>query len=140
MSLQETQNSASFFKINDYDTLSNAYSNEDYMSPDISFSSSSSSNSIEPNITCSCYNLNSDSSDNSFKTQEEIFVCCVDYQAKVQGDIDMKYADRVRLLYLSDDFALVENLINGKCGYVPTNCIKTLGKFLNQIKATNRNY
>ncbi len=139
ISLLETQNNASIFEINDcIDTLSNAFSNEDYISPDVSFSQSA--NSIESNKTCSCYDSSSDSFESAFKTDDAVYVCCVDYQAQIQGDLNMKYADRVKLLHSNDDFALVENLINGKCGYVPTNSIKTLSEFLSQIKTTHRNY
>lgn len=123
-------------------SVKNAYSNEDYASPDVSFTTFF--NSTESIGACSCCSSSSVSNKSSLSTKknqdEDIYVCSGDYRAKIKGDINLKYADRVRILYLNEEFALVENLTNGNCGYVLKSCIKTLTEFINDIKLSKSNY
>ena len=54
-----------------------------------------------------------------------IYVYQLPYKAEFDGDIDLKYTERVQMLYATDDFTLVKK-INGsdECGYVSTRCLK----------------
>ncbi len=114
----------------------NAYSNKDYMSSD---SSSSSSLNLSMKICSCCTNINLDDNDCSIYKQDQIFVCFKSYEAKIQGDLGLKYADRVKLICLNDGIALIENVISGKLGYVPFhNHLCTLDQFLNELTKKNR--
>lgn len=122
-------------------TQNNAYSNRDYESPDAS-SSLSMTQSMQ---SCSCFSLSdssssvsSTSSNSSSISSNEIYVCCKEYKARIQGDLNLKFADRVKLVHLNEEYALVENVISGQFGYVPFECIKTLNEFLSNIKLLNR--
>lgn len=113
----------------------NAYSNKDYMSSD----SSSSSLNLSMKICSCCTNINLDDNDCSIYKQDQIFVCFKSYEAKIQGDLGLKYADRVKLICLNDGIALIENVISGKLGYVPFhNHLCTLDQFLNELTKKNR--
>lgn len=76
-------------------SLKNAYSNEDYASPDVSFTTFF--NSTESIRACSCCNSSSVSNKSPLSTMknqdEDIYVCSEDYRAKIKGDINLKYAD-----------------------------------------------
>jgi len=62
----------------------------------------------------------------------ELFVCCIPYQPKIQGDLSLNYADRVKLIHANSDYCLVQNIVSKQCGYVPSNCITLLNNFLNR--------
>jgi hypothetical protein len=64
--------------------------------------------------------------------ENELFVCCIPYEPMIQGDLNLKYADRVKLIHANSDYCLVQNIISKQCGYVPSNCITLLNNFLNQ--------
>ena len=65
---------------------------------------------------------------------DSLYVCCIAYTARFEGDIDLNFSDRVKLIHANQDYALVKNILNDKCGYVPVYCIQTITKFLDQIK------
>jgi hypothetical protein len=73
---------------------------------------------------------------------DQLFVCKLAYQAKFEGDISLQFADRVRLLHgivdqkaiSANDYVLVENISNGKCGYVPGRNLATVASFLDDLK------
>ena len=65
--------------------------------------------------------------------QDQLHVCIVPYSAKIQGDLSLKYAERVKVIHSNNDFSLVQNIVSKQCGYVPTNCIVLLSNFLNQL-------
>ena len=70
----------------------------------------------------------------NFETTDTLYVCCIAYTAKFEGDISLNFSDRVKLIHANHDYALVKNILNDKCGYVPLYCIQTITKFLDQIK------
>ena len=65
---------------------------------------------------------------------ERLYVCCKAFRAKMDGDLSLRFTDRVKLIHKNDDIALVKNILNGKCGYVPRDCITTISEFLNEIQ------
>jgi hypothetical protein len=65
---------------------------------------------------------------------ERLYVCCKAFRAKMDGDLSLRFTDRVKLIHQNDDIALVKNILNGKCGYVPRDCITTISEFLNEIQ------
>jgi hypothetical protein len=62
----------------------------------------------------------------------DIFVCCFQFKAQNPGDLNIKYGEKVRVIYRSDNkqFVLVQMLGSGICGYVPSYCLTTLNRFL----------
>ena len=63
-----------------------------------------------------------------------LYVCTMPYQARFEGDLSLKYTDRVRVLHATEDYALVKK-INGsyECGYVSTRCLISLSEFLKRL-------
>jgi hypothetical protein len=62
---------------------------------------------------------------------ETIFACCLDYDAKHEGDLTVKVADRIHIVHDSGtDFVLVKHIKSLKCGYIPRVCILNVNKFL----------
>lgn len=70
----------------------------------------------------------------STQFEDIIYVCTMPYQARFEGDLSLKYTDRVRVLHATEDFALVKK-INGseECGYVSTRCLISLTEFLKRL-------
>ena len=64
--------------------------------------------------------------------QDNILVCCHKYDSVNPGDLNLKFSQKVRVLYQSDSekFILVQILGSGKCGYVPRQCLVTVNRFL----------
>lgn len=132
---------ASLSQINN-EHVQKAFSNDSYSSPTKFNSTQSSSaystdsSSYDYSSYCSsCSSSGSDTSDSYY--QETLYVCCIAYQPKIQGDLNLAFADRVKLIHMNDDFALVENIITRKCGYVPRYCISTMTQFLKEVKYLN---
>lgn len=63
----------------------------------------------------------------------QLYVCVVPYEAKVQGDLTLNYAERIKLIHTTNGMSLVQNISTKQCGYVPYFCITLLSAFLNQI-------
>ena len=64
------------------------------------------------------------------KDEVVIFVCNKPYVAKLEGDLSLKYSDRVQLLHHNEQVVLVKNLLTGICGYVPIQNLISLENFL----------
>lgn len=64
---------------------------------------------------------------------EQLYVCCVPFEAKIQGDLSLTYSERIKLIHLNNEYSLVQNISTKQCGYVPNNCITLLSSFLNQF-------
>lgn len=94
---------------------------------------SSSNNSSSSSSSC-----NSSTDSEAYYEEDTLYVCCISYQAKLQGDLNLVFADRVKLIHMNDDFALVEHIVTRKCGYVPRFCISTMNQFLSQVKYLKR--
>lgn len=127
----------------------NIFSNDDYDSP---FQSSFVSQSTSK---CSCYNdcsscadceknetnsenLSQDNNESYFDIDNErLYVCCKAFKAKMDGDLSLRFTDRIKLIHQNNDIALVKNILNGKCGYVPRDCITTISEFLSEIQYFN---
>ena len=67
------------------------------------------------------------------KDEAVVLVCNKPYIAKLEGDLSLKYADRVQLLHQNGQVVLVKNLLTGVCGYVPTQNLISLENFLNMF-------
>ena len=75
----------------------------------------------------------SSSGDNKNR-DSKFFVCCINYDARIEGDLTLRFTDRVKLIHANKDFALVKNLFTEKCGWVPRYCIQAIAEFLEDIK------
>ena len=67
------------------------------------------------------------------KQDAVIFVCNKPYTAKIEGDLSLKYADRVQLLHNNGQVVLVKNLLTSICGYVPIQNLISLENFLSMF-------
>ena len=61
-----------------------------------------------------------------------IYVCQSSYAAEFDGDINLKYTERVEVLHATEDFTLVKK-INGQTGYVSTRCVTSLEEFMKRF-------
>ena len=57
-------------------------------------------------------------------------VCIKPHIATVEGDMPLRYTDRVQLLHENNGVLLVRNLLTGSCGYVPAHHLISLEQFL----------
>jgi hypothetical protein len=133
---------------------SRAFSNVYYTSPILSRSvsiTSSSSESLsfssdmfsEPTgITANSFECNSEqfksvngSYFDSVKSSENsLHVCVLAYKAQFEGDLSVNFAERVKILHsVNNEYALVKNISNNNCGYVPRKCLSPLNEFLAEI-------
>ena len=64
---------------------------------------------------------------------DEIFVCTIPNEYKFQGDLNLNYSDRVKLIHSNTDYCLVQNILTKQCGYVPKNSITLLSNILKQF-------
>lgn len=104
----------------------------------ISSDFSSSYNSSSTSEYSSDYSSSSTSSTTVHHDQDTLYVCCIAYKPKIQGDLNLAFADRVKLIHMNDDYALVENILTKQCGYVPRFCISTMSQFLTELKYLNK--
>jgi hypothetical protein len=136
---------------------SHAYSNRFYHSPVKSTNSSTSESSCEYSYKCKLNSFSQNSfhmhqfssiNNHQFKSvtetffdsnkDDELYVCCVSYEAKDNSEVTLDFADRVKIIYDKDDMVLVQNITNGQCGYVPMHCIISLDSFLNDLKLLSK--
>jgi hypothetical protein len=71
--------------------------------------------------------------DKQDNNENEIFVCTIPNKYKFQGDLNLNYSDRVKLIHSNTDYCLVQNILTNQCGYVPKNSIILLSNFLKQF-------
>jgi hypothetical protein len=67
-------------------------------------------------------------------TATTTYVCCLSVIGFEDGDIDLNFSERVKLLNSCGNFALVQVMQTGLVGYVPMNCLLPLDQFLSDIK------
>lgn len=123
-----------------YNQECKTYYNQNYSTPlnynkEKHFSISSSNDSSK--------STNENESDYSFSNQvttdvhsehEQFYVCNVkSIDPKSQGDLNLKFGDRVRLIHKDRDYFLVQDIVRGQCGYVKHQFIIPLQTFLNQF-------
>lgn len=104
-----------------------AYSNPDYETLPISCGSSQCSYASSCDETSDFQAL--------YATVEQdsgIYVCQSSYAAEFDGDINLKYTERVEVLHATEDFTLVKK-INGQTGYVSTRCVTSLEEFMKRF-------
>lgn len=77
-------------------------------------------------------------SSEDYHLEQTLYVCCVEYKARIQGDLTLNFADRVKLIHMNAEHCLVENILTRQCGYVPRYCVATMEQFLRQVKYLNR--
>lgn len=75
---------------------------------------------------------NSDFFDESIET-EVVYVCKASYSAQAHGDLSLRFTDRVHILQVNGNYALVRNVFNQECGHVPVKCLQTLDEFMRSI-------
>lgn len=108
---------------------SGAYSNPDYETLPISCESSQ----------CSSEGSCDEASDFQplYATIEQdsgIYVCQSPYAAEFDGDINLKYTERVEVLHATEDFTLVKKINgSGETGYVSTKCVTSLEEFMKRF-------
>lgn len=139
-------------QINDNET-NGVFSNQTYLSPVAQRNLSTSSSTTEEDFYSqyqsysfkstefksvnSNFFLQSTENDiinNQTNDQEQLYVCCIPYDARVQGDLNLKFAERVKLIHSNNNgMSLVQNVSNKQCGYVPTISITLLASFLKQF-------
>jgi len=66
----------------------------------------------------------------------DYYVCILDYKPKLEGDIAIKYSDKVKVInsgssLTNNNYVFVQLLKNGKYGYAPKKCFISLAQFLN---------
>ena len=96
--------------------------------------SSQSSESSQCSPTNSCENSEFQTLYPSVNQESEVYVCQLPYTAEFDGDIDLKYTERVQVLHATEDFTLVKK-INGseERGYVSTRCLTSLEEFIKKF-------
>ena len=104
--------------------------------------------SLVTNSTNASYNYSNDSLsttatqdsfENEFNTlySSDYYVCILDYKPKLEGDIGIKYSDKVKvinggsILSTNNNYVFVQLLKNGKYGYVPKKSLISLAQYLN---------
>ena len=129
---------------------SNAYSNQSYASPILRRQFNLTPQSLYSSslgFSQSCDFSDSADSEQFNSINTEIFdedesdltyACCVSYDAQIQGDLTLRFSERVKLLHYEENFSLVQNLHTKTCGYVPTYCIMKLSRFLRDFKYLNK--
>lgn len=75
---------------------------------------------------------NSDFFDESLEP-EVVYVCKASYTAQAHGDMSLRFTDRVHVLQVNGDYALVRNVFSQECGHVPIKCLQTLDEFMRSI-------
>lgn len=65
---------------------------------------------------------------------QNVYVCIVPTNATHQGDIALKFSERVKIIQMTNHSALVRVLHNGSVGYVPTDNLIPLARFLDSIQ------
>jgi hypothetical protein len=109
------------------DSTTYAYSNSDYDSPPSTRFSGSSFCSSTTNSS------GSESNFSSVDQYAEIYVCHLPYKAQYDGDISLKYTDRVQVLHATEEFTLVKKINGSECGYVSTSCLTSLHEFIKKF-------
>lgn len=61
-------------------------------------------------------------------TKPQVMVCCLEIRSTIDGDLSLKYGDKVKLIHESktNEYLLVQKLANGQCGLVPKQCLTSL--------------
>ena len=103
-----------------------------YCTSDDSYSSelSSSFDYTQPTQTLKTVNYStcdqsilSASSTENVALESGIYLCNQDFQANIKGDINLKHMDKVKVIHVNQDYALVKKLSTGETGYCPKRCI-----------------
>jgi hypothetical protein len=96
---------------------------------------------IYENTTTLNDSASQDSMESSYSSNEtsvlpdhrhDVYSCCFEFKGINPGDLDIKYGEKVRIIYSSENkqYYLVQMLVSGKCGYVPAKCLTTLNRFM----------
>ncbi len=107
------------------DSTTFAFSNSIYDSPVSSrFSESANSSSNTCSDESAPFSL-------PIHQKMEVYVCKSPYTAKYEGDISLKYTERVNILYATEEFTLVKKIDGANVfGYVSTACLTSLQDFI----------
>lgn len=65
---------------------------------------------------------------------QNVYVCVVPTTATQQGDIGLRFSERVKIIQMTNHSALVRVLHDGSVGYVPTDNLIPLSRFLESIQ------
>lgn len=101
------------------------------------------SNSVDGRVQVEQTNGNKSDHASSFNQSSaesgKMYACCIECDAKIEGDLGLRFSDRVRLIHMGEECSLVINVLTDKCGYVPNRCIQLLSKFLENIRLCQKN-
>jgi hypothetical protein len=105
----------------------NSRQGDSLLSSSIEDSSSSSSSST--------VSTHDDDTNEQHEAENVIYACCIAYNALHDGDISVKVADRIHILYDAPDseYVLVRLIRTQQCGYIPRICILNVNKFLSDL-------
>ena len=62
-----------------------------------------------------------------------VYVCIESYQPHFQGDIELKYTERVFVLHATEEFSLIKKISTQECGYVPSGCLTSFSSFIKSV-------
>ena len=132
-SISDYSGSEHFYTMGECFTSSSDRSDESTVFPSSlvtnSFNSSSDSEIDSTSSTISNDSFNALDSNYS----SDIFVCILDYKPKFEGDMCIKYSDKIKFINNSNpqnNYVFVQHLKNSKYGYVPRKCLISLSQFL----------
>ena len=87
-----------------------------------------------PSCASECFQeVNSSFFQNKEENNTMVYVCIQSYQPQFQGDIELKYTERVYVLHATEEFSLVKRISNQECGYVPSSSLTSFSSFIKSI-------
>lgn len=119
--LHHTTTNNMYFSKYEFEITKLAYESEIIFSDDSNMFTNS---SIESN--CSVQSIADD--------EATVYVCSENYEAQFQGDLSLKYSERVHVLHVNDDFTLVKKVSTDEKGFVPTSCLALFSTFIKTVQ------
>lgn len=93
----------------------------------------------DENCTSPCSSASSDSvTFEEVRHREIVMVCSVPYVARNDQELNLEFAERVKVMQLSPDWCLVRNLRTCQTGYVPAASLLSIEQFLCDLQYLTR--
>ena len=67
-------------------------------------------------------------------TENDLYICVVNYKAMLDGDLSIKFSQQLKLICQNYDFSLVEDVSTRQHGFVPNYCIIPSKKFVSDFQ------